>query len=53
MSANTEDVLTVIFSRIRELSNEQLNNSGASKLNFITEKKEAKKISKMDIKMEK
>ena len=41
---------TVIFSRIGELSDEQLNNAGVSKLTFVTDENKAKKIAELDIK---
>ena len=43
LNAQTDKEETVIFSRIGELSDEELNNSGASKLTFVTDEKEAKK----------
>ena len=49
LNAQTDEGKTVIFSGIRELSDEQLNNSGASKLIFITDEKEAEKMAEMDI----
>src|SRR5690606_8960389 len=49
LSAQTDDEQTVIFSRIGELSDEQLNNSGTSKLTFVTDKKEAEKMAELDI----
>ena len=50
LNAQTDGEETVIFSRIGELSDEQLNNSGASKLTFITDIKEAEKMAELDIK---
>jgi len=50
LNAQTDGEETVIFSRIGELSDEQLNNSGASKLTFITDEKEAEKMAELDIK---
>ncbi|WP_299385396.1 hypothetical protein [uncultured Lacinutrix sp.] len=50
MNAQADEEETVIFSRIGELSDEQLNNSGASKLTFVTDKKEAEKMAELDIK---
>ncbi|SHJ27799.1 hypothetical protein SAMN04488096_1352 [Mesonia phycicola] len=41
---------TVIFSRIGELSDDQLNSSGAKKLIFITDEEEAEKMAELDIK---
>ena len=52
LNAQTDSEETVIFSRIGELSNEQLINSGASKLTFITDKKEAEKMAELDIRNE-
>ncbi len=52
LNAQTDDDETVIFSRIGELSDEQLNNSGASKLTFITSEKEAGKMAELDIENE-
>ncbi|WP_271394169.1 FEKKY domain-containing protein [Aequorivita sinensis] len=49
LNAQTDDEQTVIFSRIGELSDEQLNNSGTSKLTFVTDKKEAEKMAELDI----
>ena len=49
LSAQTDEEETVIFSRIGELSDEQLNNSGASKLTFVTDEKEAEKMARLDI----
>ncbi|WCO03539.1 FEKKY domain-containing protein [Psychroserpens ponticola] len=43
---------TITFTRIGELTKEQINNSGASKLNFITEIQKAKEMAEMDIKNE-
>ena len=50
LNAQTDGEETVIFSRIGELNDEQLNNSGASKLTFVTDKKEAEKMAELDIK---
>ena len=50
LNAQADEEETVIFSRIGELSDEQLNNSGASKLTFVTDKKEAEKMAELDIK---
>jgi hypothetical protein len=50
LNAQTDGEETVIFSRIGELSDEQLNNSGASKLTFVTDEKEAEKMAVFDIK---
>jgi hypothetical protein len=50
LNAQTDGEETVIFSRIGELSDEQLNNSEASKLTFVTDKKEAEKMAELDIK---
>lgn len=50
LNAQTDGEETVIFSRIGELSDEQLNNSGASKLTFITDEKEAEKMAELDVK---
>tara|TARA_R110002012_G_C11571652_1_gene604421 strand:+ start:555 stop:995 length:441 start_codon:yes stop_codon:yes gene_type:complete len=50
LNAQTEEEQTILFSRIGELSDEQLNNSGASKLTFVTDKKEAEKMAELDIK---
>jgi hypothetical protein len=50
LNAQTDGEETVIFSRIGELSDEQLNNSGASKLTFVTDEKEAEKMAVLDIK---
>lgn len=47
--AQTDEEKTVIFSRIGELSDEQINNSGASKLTFVSDKKEAEKMAELDI----
>lgn len=49
LNAQTDGEETVIFSRIGELSDEQLNNSGASKLIFVTDEKEAEKMAELDI----
>lgn len=49
LNAQTDEEETVIFSRIGELSDEQLNNSGASKLTFVTDDKEAEKMAELDI----
>ena len=49
LNAQTDEEETVIFSRIGELSDEQLNNSGASKLSIITDEKQAEKMAKLDI----
>lgn len=43
---------TVIFGRIGELTDEQLNNSGPSKLTFVSRLQEAKKLALMDIENE-
>src|SRR5690606_34870105 len=43
---------TVIFGRIGELTDEQLNNSGPSKLTFVSHLQEAKKLALMDIENE-
>jgi hypothetical protein len=50
LNAQADEEETVIFSRIGELSDEQLNNSGASKLTFVTDEKEAEKMAELDIK---
>ena len=50
LSAQTNGEETVVFSRIGELSDERLNNSGASKLTFATDEKEAEKMAELDIK---
>tara|TARA_R110002020_G_scaffold49796_9_gene141454 strand:- start:4154 stop:4594 length:441 start_codon:yes stop_codon:yes gene_type:complete len=50
LNAQTEEEQTILFTRIGELSDEQLNNSGASKLTFVTDKKEAEKMAELDIK---
>ena len=50
LNAQVDDEETVIFSRSGELSDEQLNNSGASKLTFVTDKEEAEKMAELDIK---
>jgi len=50
LNAQADDEETVIFSRIGELSDEQLNNSGASKLTFVVDEKEAEKMAELDIK---
>ena len=50
LNAQSDDEETVIYSGIGELSDKQLNNSGASKLTFITDKKEAEKMAELDIK---
>ena len=50
LNAQTNGEETIEFSRIGELSDEQLNNSGAKKLIFITEEKEAEKMAELDIK---
>lgn len=52
INAQTDEEQTVIFSRIGELSDEQLNNSGASKLNFISDGKEAERMAELDIQNE-
>ena len=49
VNAQTDEEQTVIFSRIGELSDAQLNNSGASKLTFISDIKEAEKMAALDI----
>ncbi|WP_406684352.1 hypothetical protein N1F78_01075 [Seonamhaeicola sp. MEBiC1930] len=49
LNAQSDEKETVIFSNIGELSDEQLNNSGASKLTFISDWKEAKKMAELDI----
>ena len=50
LNAQAEEEETLIFSRIGELSDEQLNNSIASKLTFVTDEKEAEKMAELDIK---
>ncbi|MCZ4320375.1 hypothetical protein O4H26_15400 [Aequorivita viscosa] len=50
LNAQADEEETVIFSKIGELSDEQLNNSGASKLTFVTDEKEAEKMAELDIK---
>ncbi|SIS46409.1 hypothetical protein SAMN05421766_1028 [Zobellia uliginosa] len=50
-NANSQsDNETIIFSRIGELTDEQINNSGASQLTFITDKQKAEEMAEMDIK---
>lgn len=49
LNAQTDNAQTVIFSNIGELSDEQLNNSGAVKLHFITDKAEAESMAQKDI----
>ena len=49
VNAQTDEEQTVIFSRIGELSDEQLNNAGASKLTFISDITEAEKMAELDI----
>ena len=49
LNAQTDGEETVIFPRIGELSDEQLNNPGPSKLIFVTDIKEAEKVAKLDI----
>ncbi|GGZ64868.1 FEKKY domain-containing protein [Mesonia mobilis] len=50
LNAQTNRKETVEFSRIGELSYDQLNSSGAKKLIFITDEKEAEKMAELDIK---
>ena len=50
LNAQKNEEETLIFSRIGELSDEKLSNSGATKLTFITEEKEAEKMAELDIK---
>tara|TARA_R110000868_G_scaffold155339_1_gene381757 strand:- start:77 stop:526 length:450 start_codon:yes stop_codon:yes gene_type:complete len=50
LNAQADEEETVIFSSIGELSDEQLNNSGASKLTFVADEKEAEKMAELDIK---
>lgn len=47
--AQTDDE-TVQFTRIGELTDEQVNNSGASRLTFITDNLKAKEMAELDIK---
>ncbi|WP_203296779.1 FEKKY domain-containing protein [Luteirhabdus pelagi] len=47
--AQTDDE-KMIFSRLGELTEEQLNSSGALKLNFISSESEAKTLAEIDIK---
>ncbi|WP_417236622.1 hypothetical protein [Bizionia paragorgiae] len=49
LNAQKEIEASVSLSRTSELKDEQLNNSGASKLTFITEEKEGEKLAKLDI----
>ena len=48
--AQTEDDQSVIYTKIRELSDEQLNSSGASKLNFVMDETEAENLAILDLK---
>ena len=49
VNAQTNEEQIVIFSRIGELCDEQLNNAGASKLTVISDRTEAEKMAKLDI----
>lgn len=48
--AQTDDNQSIIFTKIGELSDEQINNSGASSLNFVTDITEAKNLATSDLK---
>ncbi|NAY93452.1 hypothetical protein GTQ34_16190 [Muricauda sp. JGD-17] len=50
MIAQTDNDQTVIFTKIGELSDEQINSSGASRLNFAIDETEAKNLAKSDLK---